>query len=154
MKILPRKPRPTSLTYDIRVERWTYTLHTYTIFKHYYVEGMLWHLNTAACKPPYSFWNVGYETKDVRVRIVNFSDKGKCYEIFAKEVSKLRVAAISLIAMLIKEEYKGLSEGEPNDDLKWYEKFQRYFQDKGRTYEQLKEMGEIPDFILEREKQA
>ena len=42
---------------------------------------------------------------------MNFKDKGMCYEIHAHELEKLRIAVAAFVAILIKEEWKGLSEG-------------------------------------------
>ena len=142
------KPDYKSLTYELRVERWNYTLHTYIIYSHYFVEGMMWQINKSPIDAPFTFYNEGYDKKDVRLRIVNFADKGTCYEVAVKDVSKLRVAAVSVIAILVKEEYKGLSEGEPDVKQKWYHKLKNFVSDKGYSFNDLAATGLIPEETL------
>ena len=78
--------------------------------------------------------------KDVHVRVVEFMDRGECYEIKAKDVAKLRIAVAAVIAMGIKEEYRGLSEGIENPNASRLEKAKNWlFAGKGKTYEQLLE---------------
>lgn len=142
------KPDYKSLNYALRVERWDYTLHTYVIYSHYFVEGMMWQINKSPIDAPLTFYNEGYDRKDVRVRIVKFGDKGDCYEVAVKDVSRLRVAATSVIAILIKEEFRGLSEGEPNPKEKWYRKLANFVNDKGYSFNDLAATGEIPEETL------
>lgn len=144
------KPDYKSLTYGIRMERWNYTLHTYTIFSHYYVEGMMWQINKSPLEAPFTFYNEGHDRKDVRLRITDFADKGPCYEVSVKNVSLLRVAVISVLAILIKEEYRGLSEGEPGIKDKWYRKIANSFNDKGYSFNDLAATGQISESILEK----
>ena len=144
------KPDYKSLTYSLRMERWTYTLHTYTIFSHYFIEGMMWQINKSPLEAPFTFYNEGYDRKDVRLRITNFDDKGPCYEVAVKDVSRLRVAVISVIAILIKEEYRGLSEGEPSVKEKWYRKLVNTFNDKTYSFSDLAATGQIPESVLEK----
>jgi hypothetical protein len=144
------KPDFKSLTYDLRMERWNYTLHTYTIFSHYYVEGMMWQINKSPLEAPFTFYNEGYDRKDVRLRIADFADKGPCYEVAVKDVSMLRVAVISVLAILVKEEYRGLSEGEPSVKDKWYRKLVNSFNDKGVSFNDLAATGQIPEAVLEK----
>lgn len=131
------KPDNNCLNYDVRVERYTYTLHTYLIFRHYFCEGMLWQMHGSPSKGHASFINENTDKRDVQISIVNFKDKGPCYEVKVKDVGKLRIAAVVIVAILIKEEYKGLSEGERNEDAHWYRKVKQYFLEKGLTYEEV-----------------
>lgn len=144
------KPDYKSLTYAIRVERWDYTLHTYTIFSHYFIEGMMWQINKSPIDAPFTFYNEGFDRKDVRLRITNFADKGMCYEVAVKDVSRLRVAVASVIAILIKEEFRGLSEGEPNPKMKWYKRLKNYFGEKGYAFNDLAATGVIPAETLDK----
>ena len=103
---------PRSLVYFVGVERYEYELHTYTIFEHYYFKGMLWDIGGGLNDVPLDFRNEGTGKLDVRISHVRFKDKGKCLEIKVKDLAKLRIAACCVIAMAIKESYKGKSEGE------------------------------------------
>ena len=135
---------PNTLVYFVGVERYEYELHTYTIFEHYFFKGMLWDILGTLQEPPLDFRNEGTGKLDVRISRVKFRDKGPCYEIKVKDISKLRIAACCVIAMAIKESYKGKSEGEPYDEkglTKWKN---RITTNKGFTYEEvlaLKEAG-------------
>ncbi|MGI6217468.1 MAG: hypothetical protein ACOYIK_07645 [Coriobacteriales bacterium] len=131
------KPDNKALNYDIRVERYTYTLHTYLIFRHYYCEGMLWQMNGSPSKGHANFTNENTNKKDVLISTVDFKRHGKCYEVKVKDISKLRIAAVVVVAILVKEAYKGLSEGERDDDAKWHQKLKQYFAEKGLTYEEV-----------------
>ena len=46
------------------------------------------------------------------MKLVNFRDKGECYDIRVKDLSHLRIASIAVVGIAMKEEFKGLSEGE------------------------------------------
>lgn len=140
------KPDNNVLNYYIRYERWEYILHTIVIEHHYYIEGMVWDLYGCARKPPCTFSEetlTSFDRKAVHIKLVNFKDKGMCYEIHAHELEKLRIAVAAFVAILIKEEWKGLSEG--NDyappgllnNLK-----NRIFENKGFTYEEVQELIE------------
>lgn len=142
------KPDYKSLNYGLRVERWDYTLHTYVIFSHYFVEGMMWQVNKSPIDAPFTFYNEGYDRKDVRLRITKFADKGECYEVAVKDVSRLRVAVTAVIAILIKEEFRGLSEGEPDPKMKWHKKLINYFGEKGYSFNDLAATGAIPEETL------
>ena len=131
------KPDNKALCYDIRVERYTYTLHTYTIFEHYYIEGMLWQMHGTLAKNHVHFESEATNKNEVLVTVVKFEDKGPCYEVKVKEISHLRIAAACIIAIANKEAWKGLSEGEKDDSLPWYKKVSRYFLEPGMTYEQV-----------------
>ena len=128
---------PQSLTYFVGVERYEYELHTYTIFEHYFFKGMLWDIIGCISDPPLDFKNIGTGKLDARIGRVKFRDKGPCYEIKVKDISKLRIAACCVIAMAIKESFKGRSEGEPYDEkglTKWKN---RLTTNKGFTYEEV-----------------
>lgn len=144
------KPDYKSLCYDLRMERFTYTLHTYTIFDHYYIEGMLWQVEKSPLEAPFTFYNEGYDQKDVRIRIVDFADKGECYEVAVKDVSKLRPAVISVLAILIKEEFRGLSEGEPDGKKSTFKTIKDFFAEKGHTFENLAASGAISESVLKK----
>lgn len=136
------KPDNRVVNYYLRLERWEYCLHTYTIFKHYYVEGALWDVYGTPSNPPIDFITETAKRDDVRdvhVKLVNFRNKGECYEVRVKNVANLRLAAIATVAMLIKEEWKGLSEGEelPKDAPRLEKWKKRIFSGKGKTYEQV-----------------
>ena len=106
---------PKQVVYYVGVERYEYQLHTYTVFEHYFFKGMLWDIRGSIGDPPLDFRNEGTGKLDVRISRVKFRDKGQCYEIKVKDLSKLRPAACCVIAMAIKESWKGKSEGEPED---------------------------------------
>ena len=142
------KPDYKSLNYALRVERWDYILHTYVIYSHYFIEGMMWQVNKSPIDAPLTIYNEGYDRKDVRIRKVDFADKGECYEVAVKDVSRLRVAVTSVIAILIKEEFRGLSEGEPDPKMKWHKKLANYFVEKGYSFNNLAASGAIPEETL------
>ena len=128
---------PNTLVYFVGVERFEYELHTYTIFEHYFFKGMLWDIHGTITDPPLDFRNEGTGKLDVRISRVKFRDKGQCYEIKVKDISKLRIAACCVIAMAIKESYLGKSEGEPIEEkglAKWKK---RIFENKGIPYEEI-----------------
>lgn len=140
------KPDHRTLTYGIRYERYDYVLHTIVINHHYYIEGMVWDLYGCAHEPPCKIVEetlTSFNHKVVHIKLVNFKDKGMCYEIHVPEIEKLRIAVACFVAILIKEEWKGLSEG--NDyappgllnNLK-----SRVFENKGFTYEEVQELIE------------
>lgn len=136
---------PHSLVYYVGVERYEYQLHTYTIFEHYYFKGMLWDIKGSITDPPLDFRNEGSGKLDVRISRVKFKDKGQCYEIKVKDIAKLRIAACAVIAMAIKESWKGKSEGEPIEK-KGLEKWKdRIFTNKGIPYEEILAAKEIQD---------
>ena len=128
---------PQQVVYYVGVERYEYELHTYTIFEHYFFKGMLWDIGGGLQDVPLDFRNEGTGKLDVRIGRVRFKDKGLCYEIKVKDLSKLRIAACCVIAMAIKESFKGKSEGEPVEK-KGLEKWKaRIFSNKGITYEEI-----------------
>ena len=111
------KPDNKAIEYDVRIERWTYTLHTYVLFKHYYFRGMLWDIHGSLDHVPLKFTSEKTNKSDVRITYVKqFRDKGPCYEIKVRDISKLRVAAGAVIAIGLKEEYRGASEGEKEEN--------------------------------------
>ena len=140
---------PNTLVYYVGVERYEYELHTYTIFEHYFFKGMLWDIHGSISDPPLDFRNEGTGKLDVRISRVRFRDKGMCYEIKVKDLSKLRIAACAVIAMKIKESWLGKSEGEPVEKTglaKWKD---RIFSNKGITYEEILAMKEAAREDLE-----
>ena len=137
---------PYGLIYYVGVERYEYELHTYEVFEHYFFKGMLWDIKGCLNKPPLDFHNTGTSKLDVRIGRVKFKDKGQCYEIKVKDLSKLRIAACCVIAMAIKESFKGLSEGEPDENETGLAKLKkRIFTNKGIPYEELLAMKAAED---------
>lgn len=128
---------PNSLVYFVGVERYEYELHTYTIFEHYFFKGMLWDIKGTLNDPPLDFRNEGTGKLDVRISRVKFKDHGRCYEIKVKDISKLRIAACCVVAMAIKESFKGKSEGEPVEESGLEKWKKRIFTNKGITYEDI-----------------
>ncbi|WP_139653638.1 hypothetical protein [Raoultibacter phocaeensis] len=134
------KPDAKALTYYLKLERWEYVFHTRRIFSDYYVNGMRWQINGTLRELPLDFVCEDNFEKDVHVRVVEFRNRGECYEIKAKDVAKLRIAVTAVIAMGIKEEYRGLSEGIDDPNASKLKKAKRWmFAGKGKTYEQLLE---------------
>lgn len=136
------KPDHLTLNYYLRLGRWEYCLHTYTIFKHYYVEGMLWDAYGSLADPPFDFVKENKDGETVQkachVKLVNFRDKGECYEVRVKDVTNLRIAALAVVAMGIKEEHLGRSEGEENPNATRLEKLKStIFTNKGKTFEEV-----------------
>ena len=132
---------PKQVVYYVGVERYEYQLHTYTVFEHYFFKGMLWDIRGSIGDPPLDFRNEGTGKLDVRISRVRFRDKGLCYEIKVKDLAKLRTAACCVIAMAIKESWKGKSEGEP-EDVKALPAFKRLkrrvsLTEKGIPYEEI-----------------
>lgn len=116
------KPDSKTVGYYLSIGQWEYYFRTYLIFKHYGVEGMLWDIKGTLTDLPLDFVgehgssekDVRY-TKDVHVSLVTFNDQ-PCYEVRVKDLKVLRVAVASVVAMAIKEEWKGFSEGEGHSD--------------------------------------
>lgn len=132
------KPDPYGVVMNVGVERYEYELHTYTIFEHYFFKGMLWDIYGCIDDPPLDFRNEGTGKLDVRIGRVKFRDKGMCYEIKVKDLAKLRIAACCVIAMKIKESFRGRSEGEPDENLGTFGKLRKkLFDSKGYTYEEI-----------------
>ena len=137
------KPDPNGVVMYVGVERYEYELHTYTIFEHYFFKGMLWDIYGCIDDPPLDFRNEGTGKLDVRISRVKFRDHGMCYEIKVKDLAKLRIAACAVIAMKIKESFRGRSEGEPDDSVKGLAKLKkRIFDSKGYSYEEILAMKE------------
>ena len=132
------KTDPKGITYYVGVERYEYELHTYTIFEHYFFKGMLWEIEGGLPDKQLDLRNTGTGKLDARISTVKFKDKGTCYEIKVKDVSKLRIAACCIIAIALKESYKGLSEGEPQENQKFWQKWRKMvFDSKGVSYEEI-----------------
>lgn len=132
------KPDAKALTYYLKLERWEYVFHTRRLFEDYYVNGMRWQINGTLSKPPLDFVKEDDLEKDVHVRTVDFRNRGACFEIKAKDVAKLRIAVAAVIAMGIKEEYRGLSEGVEDESASKLVRAKNWlFAGRGKTYEQL-----------------
>ena len=132
------KPDAKALTYYLKLERWEYVFHTLHLFKHYYVNGMKWQIDGTLSDPPFDFVNEEDGRAEGHVQLVNFKGHGPCYEVRVKDVAKLRIAVAAVIAMGIKEEYKGLSEGLKNPGAGKLEKAKNWlFSGKGIPYEEL-----------------
>lgn len=139
------KPDPKALTYYLKLERWEYVFHTLHLFKHYYVNGMKWQIDGSLSNPPFDFVNEEDGQKEVHVQLVNFKGHGECYEIRARDVAKLRIAVAAIIAMGIKEEYKGLSEGLKDPHASKLAKAKRWLvEGRGIPYDQLPDLDERP----------
>lgn len=139
------RPDNRALVYAIRYERYEYRLHTYVIGHHYYIEGMVWDLYGSFQEPPFSLVEetlTSYNRRSVRVRVVDsFKNHGACYEIHVPELEKLRIAVACIVAIGLKEEWKGLSEGEDREIGTRLQRLKnRVFENKGFTYEQIQEM--------------
>ena len=135
------KPDHTALTYYLKLERWEYVFHTLHLFKHYYVNGMKWQIDGSLTNPPFDFVNEEDSQKEVHVQVVDFKGHGPCFEVRAKDVAKLRIAVAAVIAMAIKEEYRGLSEGLKNPNASRLEKAKNWLvADKGIPYDQLPDL--------------
>lgn len=136
------KPDFKSLSYYLREGRWEYSLVTHTIFKHYYVEGMVWDIHGSMRTPPFTIYTqnrAGDKVKDVHIKVVDFRNKGLCYEVRVKDLSKLRIAAIAAVAICIKEENKGESRGEDlTKDAPRMERIKRrIFSSSSKTYDEM-----------------
>lgn len=141
------KPDNNTLNYYIRYERWEYILHTIVIEHHYFVEGMVWDMYGCAHKPPVNIVEetlTSFDHKAVHIKLVDFRNKGMCYEVHVPEIEKLRIGVASFVAMLIKEEWKGLSEGNDYTPKGFLNNLKsRIFENKGFTYEEIQEMIEL-----------
>ena len=138
------KPDNRTLNYFIRYERYEYILHTYVIEQHYYVEGMVWDLYGSFYNPPFNIVEetlTSYNHKAVHVKLVEFKDKGLCYEVHCPDLTKLRIAVASVVAIGLKETWKGLSEGEEWESANLFERLRgRIFENKGYTYEEIQNL--------------
>lgn len=138
------KPDNRVLNYYIRYERYEYILHTYIIEHHYYVEGMVWDIYSSYKETPFDFLVetlTSYDHKDVHVKLVNFKGHGECYEIHVPDLRKLRIAVATFVAIALKEEWKGLSEGEEYEEATMLRRLKgRIFENKGYTYDQIQYM--------------
>ena len=135
------RPDNKALHYYLRHDRFEYEFQTRVIKEHYYVEGMLWNIAGTVSKPPLDFYNVKKEKNEVHVRVTTFKDHGECFEVTARDISTLRIAVETVVAMCIKEEYKGLSD--PDEDERGgkkrgtFGKFFEFIQPKGVPYDAL-----------------
>jgi hypothetical protein len=138
------KPDHRVLNYYIQYERYEYIMHSYVIEDHYYIEGMLWDLYGSYNNPPFDIVAetlTSYDKKDVHVKLVNFKGHGPCLEVHVPDLSKLRIAVACVIAIGLKEEWKGKSEGEDYRAASMLERIKgRIFENKGFTYEQIKQL--------------
>ena len=135
------KPDHKTVNYYLREGRWEHCLHTYTILSHYYVEGMSWDIYSSMDEVPFDFIDENKEggaSRPVHVKLVNFRDKGECYEIRVKDLSHLRIASIAVVGIAMKEEFKGLSEGEEYTGSSKLQKIkQNVLGLRGKTYEEV-----------------
>lgn len=133
------KPDNRALGYYLKYERWECEFHAMHIFRHYFVEGRAWDIyGSYNEKLPLDFVNVNTGKKEVHVRQCEFKDKGTCIEVTARDVSVLRLAVQVMVAMAIKEEYKGLSDGElPQEKQSLVKKMSEFFSPKGVPYSAL-----------------
>lgn len=136
------KPDFKSLSYYLREGLHTYSLTTHRIFRHYYIEGMIWEVYGSMRNPPFDFITVdrnGRNKRDAHVRVVKFRDKGYCYEVSVVDIEKLRIATVSAIAIGIKEEHKGDSRGEdlPKDAPRLERIKRRIFTSGGFTFDEM-----------------
>ena len=138
------KPDNKAVVYEIKYERFDYRLHTYVINQHYYIEGMVWDLYGSFYNPPFALVEetlTSFDRKAAYVRLTNFKGKGECYEIHVRELEKLRLAVASIVAIGLKETWKGKSEGEDREYGTRLERIKRQiFDEKGYTFEQIQEM--------------
>lgn len=138
------KPDNRVLNYYIQYERYEYILHTYVIEHHYYIEGMVWDLYGSFYDPPFNLVEetlTSFDHKAVHVKVKPFKNKGMCYEVHVPDLEKLRIAVASLVAIGIKEEWKGLSEGEEWESANLLERLKgRIFENKGYTYEEIQNL--------------
>ena len=124
--------------YYVMMERWEYELHTYIIFEEYFFKGMLWEIKGSPSKPPFDFYSLRSEKNEVHVSRTKFKGHGECLEVRVRDVTFLRIAAAAVVAMMVKEEYKGMSEGIETPGLARMEKVKRWFKGKKRlTYEDI-----------------
>lgn len=141
------KPDNRALNYYLQHERYEYTMHALVINKHYFIEGMVWDMYGSFQEPPFDILEetlTSFDHKAVHVRLKEFKNKGECYEIHVSDLTKLRIGVISVVAIGIKEEWKGLSEGEDAKDFTWWEKVKRGISaTKGLTYEQVEYLEAI-----------
>ena len=140
------RPDNRCLNYFIRFERYEYIMHPYVVGLHYYIEGMLWDIYGSVLNPPVDFvteTRTRYTHKDVHVRKRKFKGHGECFEIHVPDLNKLRVAVIAFVAMGIKEEWKGLSEGEDCEGATWLERLKgRVLENKGIPYPEMQRLIE------------
>ena len=132
------KPDFRALTYDVRVDMYTYVLKTYTLFKHYFLLGMLWQMYGGLQDEKCTFINENTKKKDVYIyRLNDFKGRGPCYEVRVRNLNKLRPAAACTVAMMIKEEFRGLSIGEPDPNENLLLKLKKFVLETGYTYEEI-----------------
>lgn len=135
------KPDHKALVYYLRLERWEYALHTLHLFKCYYVNGMKWKVEGSLANTPFFFVNEQTGSKEGRASDARLEGRGACWEIATKDPATLRIAVTACVAMGIKEEYRGLSEGLRAERAHGLHRLRDWiFSEKGIRYEDL------PDF--------
>lgn len=138
------KPDHKALQYYLVIERWEYQLHTYELFNYYGVVGMHWEGLGSPSKPPFTFENDKTGKKDVAVKLSQLKGHGPCYEIAVSDVAKLRIATVAIVGILLKEHYRGLSEGVALPSVSKWDTFKKWWSaDKGKTYEEVLEDARI-----------
>ena len=135
------KPDHKALVYYLRLERWEYALHTLHLFKCYYVNGMKWKVEGSLANTPFFFVDEQTGSKEGRASDARLEGRGACWEIATKDPATLRIAVTACVAMGIKEEYRGLSEGLRAERAHGLHRLRDWiFSEKGIRYEDL------PDF--------
>ena len=135
------KPDHKALVYYLRLERWEYALHTLHLFRHYYVNGMKWKVDGSLAGAPFFFVNEQTGSKEGRVRDARLEGRGACWEVATKDPAKLRIAVAACVAMGIKEEYRGLSEGLREGRAHGLHRLRGWiFSGKGVRYEDLPDL--------------
>ena len=124
--------------YYVKMERWEYELHTYIIFEEYFFKGMLWEIKGSPSKPPFDIYSQRSEKNEVHVSRTQFKGHGECLEVRVRDMALTRIAAAAVVAMMVKEEFLGRSEGIQRPDLSRWERVKRWVKgNKGLTYEQI-----------------
>lgn len=122
------------VNYYLKVGLYSYEFQPRIIFKHYFVEGVAWDIKGSLTSLPIDFmcvFNADKPIKDAHVRKVEFADKGECYELTVYAPDYLYIAVTTLVAMAIKEEWRGLSTGEPEESPGFFSKVKKAVGKKG-----------------------
>ncbi len=134
------KPDAQTLSYYIQLERYEHALRTFRVFDHYYLEGRLWQIRGSLTACPLDFTNEKTGRREVRVSRRLAKGMGEAYEVRVADVSKLRIAAAAVVAIALKEEWRGKSEGEDEGDAEGSRlaRLRNWMLGgRGKTYEQL-----------------
>ena len=132
------KPDAQTLSYYIQLEHYEYALRTFRLFDHYYLEGRLWQIHGSLTTCPLDFVNEKTGRREVHVSRRPFKGMGEAYEVRVTDVAKLRIAAAAVVAMALKEEWRGKSEGEKDPEGSRLARLRNWaLGGRGKTYEQL-----------------